>query len=72
MEAFKNIRPENKDKTKSLAQKIQKKLLELKKSNKLEEINYKKIYPSGFKTPYSYTLNIISHRNTHKKPLPHS
>ena len=31
MEAFKNIKPENKDKTKSLEQKIQKKLLELKK-----------------------------------------
>ena len=55
MGAFENIKPENKDKTKSLEQKIQKKLLELKKK-KLEEIDYKKIYPSGSTTPYSYTL----------------
>ena len=56
MEAFKNIKPENKDKTKSLEQKIQKKLLEIKKNNKLEEIDYKNIYSSRFTTQYSYTI----------------
>ena len=82
IEAFKNIKPENEDKTKSLEQKIQKKLLELKKSNKLEEIDYKKIYPSRSTTPYSYTLikahkpeknyparNIISHLNCPQEAL---
>ena len=56
---------------------IQKKLLKLKKENKLPEKEYKKLYPSGSLTPIAYPLikahkpnknyparNIISHRGS--------
>ena len=49
--AFQNVTSDTNDRTKALEGKIQRKLLKLKKENKIKESDYKQIYPSGCTPP---------------------
>ena len=74
--------PDTPNRTKTLEGRIQRKLLQLKKENKISDTNYKQIYPSGCVPPSSYPLikahkpnkdyparNIISHRGCPQEAL---
>ena len=80
--AFQNVTANTPDRTKTLEGSIQRKLLKLKKENKISEKDYKQIYPSGCVAPSSYPLikahkpnkqyparNIISHRGCPQEGL---
>jgi hypothetical protein len=64
---FKNVSMDTPDTTISFERKIQSELRGLHKEEKLDDVTYKAIYPSGFVTPSSYPV-IKAHKHTKGYP----
>ena len=65
---FQNVTLDTPNRTKAHEGTIQRKLLELKKENKINDAYYKQIYPSGSTTPTAYPL-VKAHKPNKDYPV---